>query len=96
VDSRLRAVNLATELHAMMLADYNNLSCYTYPGGTCSNATTTQAMSDWVTEVKLLPGGLDPVVAQAGGVWTITLQWTMPQDNVVNQYSIPFKVDGST
>ena len=101
-DARMRAVALATELHGRMVGDYANLSCYAYPATACAVPATSQAMTDWVTAVHTLPGSLDPVVAQdANGLWTIRVQWSMPQDTAANTrgaplvsaYQLAFKVD---
>ncbi len=103
-DVRLRAAALANELHGRMVGDYNNLGCYLYPVSNCSAtaSSSSAAMSDWVTAVQKLPGGLAPVVSQsANGLWTIRIRWQQPQDSTANSqgaspvsvYTLSFKVD---
>ncbi|WP_052451157.1 type IV pilus modification protein PilV [Pseudomonas batumici] len=88
-DDRVKATNLAKILYGQMVSDASNLANYAYPGsGTASSAAS------WAVEVKKLPGAIDPTVSVAAdGTCLITIQWSMPQDNSVNTYSVPFKVD---
>jgi type IV pilus assembly protein PilV len=85
-ENRVKATNLAKVLSGQMMSDYTNLASYAYPGGAGS--------ASWALQVKKLPGAIEPTVTVAAdGTCVITIQWTMPQDNIVNTYSVPFKVD---
>lgn len=85
-ENRVKATNLAKVLSGQMMSDYTNLASYAYPGGAGSTS--------WALQVKKLPGAIEPTVTVAAdGTCVITIQWTMPQDNIVNTYSVPFKVD---
>ncbi len=86
-DDRVKATNLAKILYGQMVSDASNLASYVYPG-------TGSWAASWAVEVKNLPGAIDPAVSVAAdGTCLITIQWSMPQDNVVNTYSVSFKVD---
>jgi len=86
-DNRVKATNLAKMLYGQMVSDASNLSSYVYPG-------TGSWAASWAVQVKLLPGAIDPTVSVAAdGTCLITIQWSMPQDSIVNTYSVPFKVD---
>lgn len=76
--ARLTAAGLGDELLGTVLVDLPNAGCYTLPDADgCASVAARARAEDWQDRVlAALPGEVDAAAAMAGGLFTVTINWT--------------------